>query len=460
MLKFYQIPNAHCVIIERLGKYARTQKAGLRFYVRGLEQIKRLDTEGSHWGDVANKESFLIELSEQNTNTHGSKAYTKDNVEVAVDASIFWQIINAKDAVYESDCLPMAIRDRAIGVLRASIGVFDFDELSSKREQLSRDTTEALVESGKKWGVKFTRVEIQQLQTDGKTHEALLQQVEADRRKKAIIAEAEGNAERIRLSADANKIEALTSAEADEQVQILKARGKKEAISLESEGKANQILNVARAQAEALHLTRHSEKEYLQEIAEIVGPAEAAKLLMAQKYIDGFDNISRNPSNKVFLPNNFAAAFNINLDPAAPQQSDLPSPAEKPQAAESAPPERRRREEPSTPYPELKEEVREEVKPTAKVSPLPSLSKAPAARPAPLPVSPGEKIEIAKTEDSPGTVDEPDGDEAANETPADTLAETGSKVEKEISEADDFLEKETDSDTDPGEDTPDQSPVV
>lgn len=324
MIRWHNIPDAHCVILERFGKYARTQKAGLKFYY-AWEKIKRLDIEGSHWGDVANKEHYLIELAEQNTGTMGSRAYTKDNVEISVDASIFWQIVNPRKAVYESDCLPEAIRDRAVGVLRSSIGMFDFDELSNKREQLSRDTTEALVVSGEKWGVKFTRVEIQQLQTDGKTHEALLQQVEADRLKKAIIAEAQGNAERTRLNAEAKKVEALTVAEAEEQVLIMEARGRREATLLESEGKAGEILNLARAQAEALELTRQSEKQYLSDLAEIVGPVEASRLLLAQKYLEGFESISQNPSDKVFLPNNFNAAFNIGTENRPGQLPDAES---------------------------------------------------------------------------------------------------------------------------------------
>jgi len=325
MIKFHKVPHGHCVIIERLGKYARTQKAGLRFYIPGLERIKRLDIEGSHWGDAANKENYLIELSEQNTSTHGSKAYTQDNVEITVDASIFWQIIDAKKAVYESDSLPLSIRDRALGVLRSSIGLFSFDELSTHREQLSRDTTDALIESGKKWGVKFTRVEIQQLLTDGKTHEALLQQVHADRRKKAIIAEAQGNSEQTQLNAEAKKKEAILAAEAEELVQVLRARGKREALALESEGKAQQIRNIAQAQAEALSLVKNSEMEYLREMSAIVGPADAASLLLAQKYIEGFEMISKNPSDKVFLPNNFAAAFNINTDRAAYRETPVAS---------------------------------------------------------------------------------------------------------------------------------------
>ncbi len=325
MIRFLNIPDAHCIVLERFGKYSRTLRAGLKFYIMGLERIKRLDIEGSNWGDVANKESFLIELAEQVTGTRGSKAYTKDNVEISVDASIFWQIMDPRKAVYESDCLPEAIRDRAVGVLRASIGVFDFDELSTKREQLSVDTTAALVESGKKWGVRFTRIEIQQLVTDGKTQEALLQQVEADRRKKAIIAEAEGTAHQTRLLAEARKLESLAAAQAEEQVQVLEARGRRDAMTLESEGRANQIVNVARAQAEALDLTKNAEKEYLQEMASIVGPTEAARLLLAQKYIEGFEIISKNPSNKVFLPNNFNAAFTFSTE-TAPNGERPPSP--------------------------------------------------------------------------------------------------------------------------------------
>ena len=407
MIRFIHVPNSHCVILERWGKYSRTLKTGLKFYIMGLEKIKRLDVDGSHWGDDANKEHYFIELAEQNTTTSGSKAYTKDNVEVSVDASVFWQIVDAKKAVYESDCLPLAVKDRAVGVLRASIGVFDFDELSTKREQLSKETTEALIESGKKWGVKFTRVEIQQLQTDGKTQEALLQQVEADRRKKAIIAEAEGKKVETELNAEAKKLDALMAAEAEEQVQVLQAKGKKEAISLESQGKADQILNIARAQAEALALTKDSEKEYLREMSEIVGPTEAARLLMAQKYVEGFENISKNPSNKVFLPNNFNAAFNLGTDNAPAQPAPAPAPTQIPQKEEIAPPKSNNNDAGMPEKVEPRKVSRSAPQRLPRIEP----NQASAAAPTPAKKLGEEKPEIKPDEDRVKPTPEPTGSE-------------------------------------------------
>ena len=70
MALIYTIPQSHCVIIERFGKFNRVQKSGVRFKLPfGIEKIKRLDVEGSFWGDQANKEGYLIELTEQQTDT-------------------------------------------------------------------------------------------------------------------------------------------------------------------------------------------------------------------------------------------------------------------------------------------------------------------------------------------------------------------------------------------------------
>lgn len=98
----------------------------------------------------------------------------------------------------------------------------------------------------------------------------MLQQMEAERKRRALISEATGKAEA-----------AVTVA----------AAGKKAA--------------VLRAEGEALAMAKSAEAEnfYLKRLREQVGEREATDILMAQKYISGFTVISNNPADKIFLPN-------------------------------------------------------------------------------------------------------------------------------------------------------------
>ena len=277
----YTIPQSHCVVIERFGKFARIQNSGINFMIPYLEKEKRVDSQGSNWGSDANKKGYLIELTEQQTDTAARECHTKDNAKVTAKASIYWRITDPVRAIYEVDNLPINVSDVTLNALRANIGSLELDEVLSTRQQLNERISAQLSDSGKKWGVIFTRVEIQELKTDQKTSDAMLQQLDAERRRRAIVAEAEGKAQAEVMIAEAQKHSA-----------ILKAEG----------------------QAKALELTRDAEHAYLEYMKSVVGESRALDLLLAQKYLSGFEVITKNPADKVFLPNSFSSMLNLSVD--------------------------------------------------------------------------------------------------------------------------------------------------
>ena len=130
----------------------------------------------------------------------------------------------------------------------------------------------------KKWGIQILRVEIQELRTDDQTSAAMLQQLEAERRSRALSSEAEGQAEAT--------IKAATAAR---ESSVQRAEG----------------------QAKALAIIATAERAYLDTLAESVGAEEAARILLAQKVIDGFDRISQNPADKVFLPTSMTGVLDL-----------------------------------------------------------------------------------------------------------------------------------------------------
>ena len=278
MSLIYTVPQSHCVVLERFGKFARIQQQGLRFRLPILESIRRVDTT---WGDTANKLGFLIELTEQQMDTPPRQCHTKDNVPVTANACVYWRITDPRKALYEVDILPSSISDIALNALRSNIGTLNLDAVLSARAQLNERISSQLSETAKKWGVIFTRVEIQELTTDQKVSDSMVKQMDAERRRRALVAEAEGQAEA-----------ALKIAEAEKQAAILRAEGE-------------AIAKAKIAEAESFYLKRLKDQ---------VGEAQAAQIVIAQKYLSGFETITKGTSDKVFLPNSFQGLFSLGTE--------------------------------------------------------------------------------------------------------------------------------------------------
>ena len=202
---------------------------------------------------------------------------------VQVNAVYYWRITDPRKALYEVDTLPKALLELVLGSLRSIVGANELDAVLSQREQINDSVSSQIMDAGVKWGVQFTRVEIQELKTDDKTADAMRQQLEGERTRRATIAIAEGDAAAEVKIAEANKTAA-----------ILRAEG----------------------QAKALELITQAETKYVESLT--TAGAEATNLLLAQKYLDGFDTITKNNADKVFLPNSFQALLSLSVDKPAP----------------------------------------------------------------------------------------------------------------------------------------------
>lgn len=274
---FYTIPQNHAALVKRLGKHARLQRDGLCFKIPLIETLK----EVTEWGDVANKRGCYIELSEQQTDTPSRQCQTKDNVTIGANASIYWKIVDPVKAVYEVDVLPRSLSDIALNALRSNIGKMNLDQILSERQTLNEKIADQLSEKEEAWGIVLKGVEIQEIDYSSETAEAMRQEMTAERKKRAEIAEAQGQAE----------------------AEVAKAEAEAKAIKIRAE-----------AQAEATKVMAEAEKEYIQRLKEHATSEVAGNIIMSQKYIEGMQTISKHPSNKVFLPNSFNGLFNIPTD--------------------------------------------------------------------------------------------------------------------------------------------------
>lgn len=274
MSLIYTVPQNHVVVIERFGKFSRLQRAGLSFRIPILETIRNVQTD---WGIQANKKGIFIELSEQTYDTPARQCLTKDNANVTTNAVISYRITDPVKAIYEVDNLPAAIENAALNSLRAVVGNLDLDDAVSRRQELNDQIAAQLSELGKKWGVQFLRVEVQQFDADEQTLAVMRQQLDSERRRRAAIADAEGKAKA-----------AVTVATAEAEAAIIRAEG----------------------QAAAIKTLAVADAEYAASLTEALG-ARGADVVLAQKYIAGFEVISQNPAEKVYLPTDFKGILSV-----------------------------------------------------------------------------------------------------------------------------------------------------
>ena len=279
MSLIFTVPQSHCVVIERFGKFSRVCSQGLRVKIPFLESVRHVP----EWGQVANKRGMFIELTEQQSDTPPRDCHTRDNVTVSANASIYWRIVDPVKALYEVDVLPAAISDTALNALRSNIGSLDLDTVLSERQRLNDSISNQLSQVGSKWGVHFTRVEIQELRTSDATADAMRQQMEAERRRRSIVAQAKGEAEQ----------------------QIMLAQAKHKATVLLAEG-----------EAKALELLAGAELKYLEQLGTVMDRESASRILLAQKMLESLEKISGNPAHKVFLPNDLRGMLMLNDGPS------------------------------------------------------------------------------------------------------------------------------------------------
>lgn len=191
------VPQSNVYVIERFGKYSRTLNAGLSIIVPYLDK-------------VAHKVSIL----ERQLREFTISVISKDNVEVKLESTVFYRIIDASRSVYRIRDVESAINTAATSIVRSAAGRLELDELQSSRDSMNEEISTNLKEAAEVWGVDITRTEITDIIVDEETKKSQRQQLNAERTRRATIAEAEGEKQSVQLKAEAKLYEAQKEAEA------------------------------------------------------------------------------------------------------------------------------------------------------------------------------------------------------------------------------------------------------
>jgi regulator of protease activity HflC (stomatin/prohibitin superfamily) len=229
---------------------------------------------------IVTKRSPIIDLREQVLDFPKQSVITSDNVTMEIDAVLYYQVEDPKKAIYGISNVVDAIEKVVQTSLRNVTGELSLDESLASRDRINTRLRNILDEATSAWGVRVTRVELQEISPPAAIRERMELQMTAEREKRAEILRAEGK-----------KQAAIQEAEGQAESELRRAEAHKQAQILEAEGIAQSRQLVAESEAEALSF-----------IEAKVGKNKASDYLIAMKYLESLGNIADGNATKVFMP--------------------------------------------------------------------------------------------------------------------------------------------------------------
>ncbi|CAE6483404.1 SPFH domain-containing protein [Nitrosomonas nitrosa] len=218
------VPQNMAYIIERFGKYNKTMEAGLNVLVPFIDRV-----------------AYQRSLKEQAIDVPSQSAITKDNISLVVDGVLYMKVLDPYKASYGVDDYAYAVTQLAQTTMRSEIGKMDLDKSFEERESLNANIVAAINEAASPWGVQVMRYEIKDIEPPRSVLEAMERQMKAERDKRAMILESEGQRQSAINVAEGDKQSKVLSAEADKAEQILRAQGEAAAILAVAEAKAQAL---------------------------------------------------------------------------------------------------------------------------------------------------------------------------------------------------------------------------
>ncbi|GAA1448687.1 SPFH domain-containing protein [Mycobacterium cookii] len=207
------VPQARRYNIERFGRYQRTLQPGLNLLI---PLVDRVNTK--------------LDVREHVYSSDPKPVITEDNLVVAIDTVLYYQITDPRAAAYEVTSYLQAIDQLTVTTLRNLIGSMDLESTLTSRETINVRLREVLDEATGKWGIRVNRVEIKAIDPPSSIKEAMEKQMRAERDKRAVILQAEGQRQSLILTAEGTRARMILEAEGRQQAKVLDADGEAKAL--------------------------------------------------------------------------------------------------------------------------------------------------------------------------------------------------------------------------------------
>lgn len=208
------VPQARAGIVERLGRYQRTQGAGLTMIIPFVDRMLP-----------------LMDMREQVVSFPPQPVITEDNLVVSIDTVVYFQVTDAKLATYGIANYIHAVENLTTTTLRNVVGGMNLEEALTSRDSINSQLRGVLDEATTKWGLRVSRVELKAIDPPPSIQDSMEKQMRAERDRRAAILTAEGTKQAEILTAEGSRQAAILAAEGDAQAQILRANAEAEAIT-------------------------------------------------------------------------------------------------------------------------------------------------------------------------------------------------------------------------------------
>ncbi len=265
MLTFKVVPQRTIYIVERLGKYHRTLQAGFHILIPFIDKV-----------------AYRQNLKEQAIDVASQTCITKDNIAVEVDGILYIQVIDPQKASYGIDNYRFAVIQIAQTTMRSIIGKMELDKTFEEREAMNAVIVDAVDKASDSWGIKISRYEVKNISPPQSIKDAMEKQMRAEREKRALIAESEG----------------------DKQAKINRAEGEKQETIALSEGEKLRRINEATGMAAEIEMVAVATAKGIREIAAAIqdeGGIHAVNLRIAEQYLEEFGKLAKT-NNSMIVP--------------------------------------------------------------------------------------------------------------------------------------------------------------
>jgi len=247
-------------VIERFGRYTRTLTPGLRILMPVVDRVRA-----------------IIDVREQVVPFPPQPVITQDNLTVSIDTVIYFQVTDARAAVYQITNYIQAIEQLTVTTLRNIVGGMDLERTLTSRDYINNELRGVLDQVTGNWGIRVSRVELKAVEPPASIQDSMEKQMRADRDRRAAI-----------LSAEGFKQSQILTAEGEKQAAVLRAEGEAKARALQAEGEAAAIRKVF----DAIH------------------EGNADNQVMAYQYLQQLPKIAEGDSNKLWIiPSEFGKAL-------------------------------------------------------------------------------------------------------------------------------------------------------
>ena len=191
------VPQSEKHVVERFGRLRSVLGPGINLIVPFLDKV-----------------AHRISILERQLPNASQDAITADNVLVQVETSVFYRITEPERTVYRIRDVDAAIATTVAGIVRAEIGKMELDDVQANRSSLIHEIKIAVETAVDDCGIEVTRAELLDVNLDQATRDAMLQQLNAERARRAAVTEAEGARRAVELAADADLYAAEQAAKA------------------------------------------------------------------------------------------------------------------------------------------------------------------------------------------------------------------------------------------------------